>query len=62
MKKYKNMDLIQLLIERERVQKELEAVQNPDYIKSKAAEIYAGKLDEIHEKTAAAIAEAIKSF
>ena len=47
MKNYKNMDLMQLLKERERVQKELEAVQDPDYIKSRTAAIYGGKLDSI---------------
>ena len=62
MKNYKNMDIIQLLIERERVQKELEAVQNPEYIKQKAAEIYAGKLDHIQTETAAAIAEVLKTI
>ena len=62
MKNYKNMDLKQLLIERERVQKELEAVQDPDYIRRKTAEIFSGKLDHIETETAAAIAEAIKEF
>lgn len=62
MKNYKNMDLIELIKERERIIKELEEVQKPDYIKQKTADIFAGKLDNIEEKAAAAVAETIKEF